>query len=106
MERAAFFSAFQGKKLKGVCFCSDRDLRQRLDPHVRTIVPSSGTYAYGGWPDVDELYKKQLTETDPEKRERDAARNPEDPARAHALRADLGLFLAERASVRASRTPR
>ncbi len=31
-------------------------------------VPSSGTYAYGGWPDVDELYQKQLTETDPEKR--------------------------------------
>jgi ABC-type transport system substrate-binding protein len=32
-------------------------------------VPSDGIYAYGGWPDVDELYKKQLTETDPENRE-------------------------------------
>ena len=28
-------------------------------------MPSNGNYAYGGWPDVDELYKKQLTETDP-----------------------------------------
>ena len=32
-------------------------------------MPSSGTYAYGGWPDIDELYKQQLTETDSEKRE-------------------------------------
>jgi len=32
-------------------------------------VPSGGNYAYGGWPDIDELYKKQLTETDPKKRE-------------------------------------
>jgi peptide/nickel transport system substrate-binding protein len=32
-------------------------------------VPSNGTYAYGGWPDTDELYKRQLRETDPEKRE-------------------------------------
>ena len=31
-------------------------------------VPSSGGLAYGGWPDIDELYKRQLTESDPEKR--------------------------------------
>ena len=36
---------------------------------MSTTVPSDGVSAYGGWPDVDELYKKQLTETDPEKRE-------------------------------------
>ena len=32
MERAAFFSAFQGKKLQGRVLLHDRDLRQRLDP--------------------------------------------------------------------------
>ena len=32
MERAAFFSAFQGKKLKGGVLLHDRGLRQRLDP--------------------------------------------------------------------------
>ena len=26
-------------------------------------VPSTGVYAYGAWPDVDELYKRQLVET-------------------------------------------
>jgi ABC-type transport system substrate-binding protein len=33
------------------------------------IVPTSGSAAYGGYPDIDELYKRQLTETDSEKRE-------------------------------------
>ena len=72
MERAAFFSAFQGKKLKGVCFCTIA-IYGNASTRMAENVPSSGTYAYGGWPDVDELYQKQLTETDPEKRERDAA---------------------------------
>jgi peptide/nickel transport system substrate-binding protein len=33
------------------------------------IVPSTGAYAYGGYPDIDELYNRQLTETNPEARE-------------------------------------
>jgi peptide/nickel transport system substrate-binding protein len=32
------------------------------------VVPSDGTLAYGGEPDVDALYKRQLTEADPKKR--------------------------------------
>ncbi|MGD9617607.1 MAG: ABC transporter substrate-binding protein [Alphaproteobacteria bacterium] len=68
MERAAFFSAFQGKKLKGVCFCTIA-IYGNASTRLAENVPSSGTYAYGGWPDVDELYRKQLTETDPAKRE-------------------------------------
>jgi peptide/nickel transport system substrate-binding protein len=69
MERAAFFSAFQGKKLKGVCFCTIA-IYGNASTRLAENVPSNGTYAYGGWPDVDELYKKQLGETDPAKRER------------------------------------
>ena len=34
MERAAFFSAFQGEEAQGRVLLHDRDLRQRLDPHV------------------------------------------------------------------------
>ena len=95
MERAAFSSAFQGKKLKGVCFCTIA-IYGNASTRMAENVPSSGTYAYGGWPDVDELYQKQLTETDPEKRGAMLARDPEDPARARALRADLRLFLGKR----------
>ena len=68
MERAAFFSAFQAKKLKGVCFCTIA-IPGNASTRMSENVPSTGAYAYGGWPDVDELYRKQLTETDPAKRE-------------------------------------
>ena len=57
MERAAFFSAFQGKKLKGVCFCSIA-IYGNASTRMSEIVPSNGTYAYGGWPDVDELFQE------------------------------------------------
>jgi peptide/nickel transport system substrate-binding protein len=36
---------------------------------MAVIVPSSGNLAYGGYPDIDELYQRQLTESDPAKRE-------------------------------------
>ena len=68
MERAAFFSALQSKKLKGVCFCSVA-IYGNASTRMSESVPSSGAYAYGGWPDIDDLYKRQLTETDPEARE-------------------------------------
>jgi peptide/nickel transport system substrate-binding protein len=32
-------------------------------------VPSDGAYAYGGWPEVDALFKQQALETDRKKRE-------------------------------------
>ena len=69
MERAAFSRHWQSKKLKGVCFCGAGATYGNASTRMSTTVPSDGVYAYGGWPDVDELYKKQLTETDPEKRE-------------------------------------
>jgi ABC-type transport system substrate-binding protein len=33
------------------------------------FVPSNGGLAYGAFPDIDELYQRQLTETDAAKRE-------------------------------------
>ena len=64
MERAAFLSAFQGKKLKGVCFCTIA-IYGNASTRLAENVPTSGTYAYGGWADVDELYRKQLTRPTP-----------------------------------------
>jgi peptide/nickel transport system substrate-binding protein len=69
MERAAFLTALASKKLKGVCFCGAGATYGNASTRMSTTVPSDGIDAYGGWPDIDELYKKQLTETDPEKRE-------------------------------------
>jgi peptide/nickel transport system substrate-binding protein len=67
MERAAFFAALQSKKLKGVCFCSVA-VFGNASTRMSEVVPSDGTLAYGGDADIDELYKRQLTEADPGKR--------------------------------------
>jgi peptide/nickel transport system substrate-binding protein len=68
MERAAFFAAWGGKKLRGVCVCANA-LYGNAATRMSTIVPSDGTYAYGGYPDVDTMYKQQAREPDRRKRE-------------------------------------
>jgi peptide/nickel transport system substrate-binding protein len=68
MERAAFFSAWAAKKLKGVCVCGS-GLYGNAATRMSETVPSDGTYAYGGYPDIDLLYKQQAVETDKKKRE-------------------------------------
>jgi peptide/nickel transport system substrate-binding protein len=68
MERASFFSAWQAKKLRGLCVCGS-GLYGNAATRMSEIVPSDSTYAYGGYPDVDALYKQQSRETDRKKRE-------------------------------------
>jgi peptide/nickel transport system substrate-binding protein len=68
MERAAFFAAWGTKKLRGVCVCASA-LYGNAATRMSEIVPTDGTYAYGGYPDVDALYKQQARETDRKKRE-------------------------------------
>jgi len=68
MERAAFFSAWAAKKLKGVCVCGTAiygNAASRMSEHV----PSTGAYAYGSYPDIDALYKEQALVTDRRQRE-------------------------------------
>jgi len=68
LERAAFFSAWATKKLKGVCVCGGA-LYGNAATRMSELVPSEGTYAYGGYPDIDALYRQQALETDRKKRE-------------------------------------
>src|SRR3989441_1133926 len=68
MERAAFISALLAKKLRGICVCANAiygNAASRMSEHV----PSTGAYAYGGYPDIDALYKEQALVTDRRKRE-------------------------------------
>src|SRR4029078_6892467 len=60
MERAAFYSALGAKKLKGVCFCST-SIQGNASTRISEIVPTSGTYAYGGRPHIEELYAKKMS---------------------------------------------
>jgi peptide/nickel transport system substrate-binding protein len=68
MERAAFFAAWGTKKLHGVCVCATA-LYGNAASRMSEIVPTDGTYAYGGYPDIDALYKQQARETDRRQRE-------------------------------------
>src|SRR5262245_41780817 len=58
MERAAFFSAWATKKLRGLCVCASA-LYGNAASRMSEIVPSDGAYAYGGYPDIDALYTPQ-----------------------------------------------
>jgi len=68
MERAAYFSALQSKKLKGICICSQA-LYGNAASRMSELIPSDGAWAYGGFSDVDALYRQQARETDRKKRE-------------------------------------
>ena len=68
MERAAYFAALNSKKLKGVCVCTSA-LYGNASSRMSEVVPSDGSLAYGGYPDIDALYKQQARETDKKKRE-------------------------------------
>jgi peptide/nickel transport system substrate-binding protein len=68
MERAAFYSALGSKKLHGVCICINAVYGNAASRMAETV-PSDGAYAYGGYPDIDALYKQQGRETDRKKRE-------------------------------------
>ena len=68
MERAAFYSALATKKLRGLCVCVNA-VYGNAASRLSETVPSDGAFAYGGYPDIDALYKQQARETDRKKRE-------------------------------------
>jgi peptide/nickel transport system substrate-binding protein len=67
MERAAFYSALSSKKLKGLCVCMHQG-HGNAASRLSDTVPSDGVLAYGGFPDIDDLYRRQASETDAGKR--------------------------------------
>jgi peptide/nickel transport system substrate-binding protein len=68
MERAAYFALIQSKKAKGVCVCTS-SLYGNAASRISEVIPSDGAWAYGGYPDIDALYRQQAGETDRKKRE-------------------------------------
>jgi peptide/nickel transport system substrate-binding protein len=68
MERAAYLAAVASKKLKGVCVCSSA-LYGNAASRMSEVYPSEGALAYGGYPELDALYRQQAREPDRRKRE-------------------------------------
>ncbi len=68
MERAAIFSAWRDKKLKGLSYGAT-GAHGNAATRLESFAVSGGAYAYGGYPDIDGLYREQSSELDPRKRE-------------------------------------
>src|SRR5437667_10466763 len=68
MEPAAFYAAWQEKKLRGL-FLTAAGNSGNAATRAEAFIYSKGSYAYGGYPDIDELFQQQARERDPAKRE-------------------------------------
>ena len=68
MERAAFYSAWKEKKLRGL-FMPGAGISGNAATRVESFMYSKGSYAYGGYPDIDTLFEQQTRERDPVKRQ-------------------------------------
>jgi peptide/nickel transport system substrate-binding protein len=68
MERAAFYAAWREKKLRGL-FITGAGNSGNAASRVQEFMYSKGSYAYGGYPDIDDLFQQQARERDVRKRE-------------------------------------
>jgi peptide/nickel transport system substrate-binding protein len=68
MERAAFLAAWRQKKLKGVILTPVGALGNAAT-RIESYVVSTGTFAYGGYPDIDALFQQQAVERQRGKRQ-------------------------------------
>ncbi|PYM15791.1 MAG: hypothetical protein DMD81_14070 [Candidatus Rokuibacteriota bacterium] len=68
VERAAFYAAWREKKLRGL-FVVGVGNSGNAASRVQEFMYSKGSYAYGGYPDIDDLFLQQARERDVKKRE-------------------------------------
>jgi len=68
MERAAFYATWREKKLRGL-FMTAVGNSGNAASRVQEFISSKGSFAYGGYPDIDDLFQQQARERDPKKRE-------------------------------------
>jgi peptide/nickel transport system substrate-binding protein len=68
LERAGFLKAYQEKKLKNIIYGLSGTAGNAAT-RIEAFVASTGAFAYGGYPDIDGLFREQGSELDPRKRE-------------------------------------
>jgi peptide/nickel transport system substrate-binding protein len=68
LERAAFFTQYREKKLKGL-IQSGSGAYGNAATRLEAFVAADGLYAYGSYPDIEGLFREQGAELDPKRRE-------------------------------------
>ena len=67
-ERAAFYADWKDKKLRGLFMVAVGNSGNAAS-RVESFIQSKGAYAYGGYPDIDDLFQQQARERDTKRRE-------------------------------------
>jgi peptide/nickel transport system substrate-binding protein len=68
VERAAFYAQWREKKLRGLFMVAVGNSGNAAS-RVAEFMYSKGSYAYGGYPDIDDLFQQQARERDATRRE-------------------------------------
>jgi len=68
MERATFMESWRAKKLQGM-IATATAAQGNAASRVEAFVASASPYAYGGYPDIDDLFLQQAQERDRRRRE-------------------------------------
>jgi peptide/nickel transport system substrate-binding protein len=68
LERAAFFKAYQEKKLKNLAY-SISGAFGNAATRLEVFTVAGGPYVYGSYPDIDGLFREQAAELDRKRRE-------------------------------------
>ena len=68
MDRAAFYTAWRAKKLRGLIVTAS-GASGNAATRVEAFISSQGAYAYGGYPEIDALFQQQAGERDRVRRE-------------------------------------
>jgi peptide/nickel transport system substrate-binding protein len=68
LERAGFLKSYQEKKLKNFVYGLS-GIGGNAATRIEAFTASGGSFAYGGYPDIDGLFRDQAGELDPKKRE-------------------------------------
>ena len=67
IERAAFLKSWAEKKYKNLIQCGSGAFGNAAT-RLAAFIVKGGTYAYGSYPDIDDLYSKQAAELNPDRR--------------------------------------
>jgi peptide/nickel transport system substrate-binding protein len=68
MERAAFLSQWKDKKIRGILYVG-AGAHGNAATRIQNYIAGDGLYAWGGHPDIDDLFAQQARELDPKRRE-------------------------------------
>ena len=96
IERAGFFAGYGAKKYKRGIIQGATGAFGNAATRMEAFVVKGGAFAYGSYPDIDELFPKQAQELDRAKREAILAQDAADGPREGDLRADLAARLPQR----------